>query len=106
MFQPSYDEPNKQVVNIQPQYPPQYQQYPPQIQVKQEDTGFWHWIKHNKLATIIIILIIIGLIWWFCYKKGAGMDDATQVTLPSSGSYGKSPITITKTRLGQTGSFY
>lgn len=51
-----YDDPNNQMLPIQ--------QAP-----AQSTGGFTNFVKNNKLAVAIAILILIALIWWFCIKK-------------------------------------
>lgn len=61
--------------------------------------GFMEYVKNNKVTVFIVILIIIGLIWWFCIKKTNGKTGLSKSTgTPSLSSTG-TPINITRSRL-------
>ena len=45
--------------------------------------GMWDWIRNNRMAVIIGILILAGLIWWFCMRKtDVGSSVSTTVNVP------------------------
>ena len=74
--------------NVRALVPPQ-QQVPPPIIPPQTQRSVWDWIRENRVAVIIGILILIGLIWWFCMRKngnGNGANVSTTINVPPSQS--------------------
>lgn len=57
--------------------------------------GFMDFIKNNKLAVAIAIIILIALIWWFCIRKNGDSDKSTTITTMSPQATGTN-IKITK----------
>ena len=47
--------------------------------------SMWDTIKQNKMAVIIGLLVLAGLIWWFCMRKNtdAGAAANVSVNLPN-----------------------
>ena len=80
------DDQSRQLVNCSQQYPSQYGQptmsqlTPGQAPAK--SGGLMDYIKRNKLTVAIILILIIGLIWWFFFRKGTKVDVTTNVVAP------------------------
>jgi hypothetical protein len=87
---PSYnDDVNQQLLTI----PPTAVQVQPQ-----SSSSFMDYVRDHKLAVAIVIIVIIGLIWWFCIRKNTGASASTTVE-PTSGSR----INVTRTKIPGTG---
>lgn len=77
----TYDDndPNRGMVPIQPIQAP-------------SNPGLMDYVRNNKLAVAIVILILIGLIWWFCIRKNGNKDSGLH------SSAGKNTIAINRSR--------
>ena len=43
----------------------------------------WDWIRNNRMAVIIGIAVLAGLIWWFCMRKSDnGANVSTTINVP------------------------
>lgn len=76
--------------NYDPNYDPNEQQMAP-VQNK----TFMDYVKENKLMVILAILVLAGLIWWFCMRKGDALASLTGST-PKVAS-GTSSVNVTRT---------
>ena len=82
--------------------------YPlPQHITPSNEGGMMNWFKKHKFATLIGIIILVALIWYFCVKKKGVSEITTNVTVPgtittSTGTSIPTNVQITKTRLGKT----
>lgn len=71
-----YDDPNKPVTPLQPA----------------NSSGFMDYIKNHKMGVLIGLIILIGLIWWFCFRKKNNVDatvtstGSTTYAIPGTGS--------------------
>jgi len=43
--------------------------------------SLWDTIKQNKMAVIIGLLVLAGLIWWFCMRKNTDSGEAANVSV-------------------------
>ena len=93
MDQTYRDERDRQIVL--PPYPPVQPPVP-------ASGGFMDWIKNNKLAFLIGILILAGLIWYFFMRKPAGANINVTTNVPSGYTPTTKPATLQvhKTRVG------
>lgn len=87
---PSQDDPNRQLVPLQT---------PP------SSGGFMDYIKRNKLLVAIVIIIIVGLIWWFCIKKNK-LTDATPSGTGTSVTATNTGVKVSKIRTGNSNALY
>lgn len=67
--------------------------------------SLWETIKQNKLAVIIGLLILAGLIWWFCMRKttDSGAAANVSVNLPATPTVATVPgnkLNLTRVRGG------
>jgi hypothetical protein len=67
------------------------------VQTQQNRGGFTNWIRNNPWTAILIALIILGLLWWFCWRKGS--TDKIQVSTGSPSAPGGQRVNITKASL-------
>lgn len=79
-----YDDRNNQMLPIQPA-------------PVQSTGGFTNWVKNNKVAVAIALILLIFVIWWFCVKKnGNKVPGAINVTSTPNPTGTGSNIRITK----------
>lgn len=80
--------------------------YPLPQPVTPSNGGMMNWFKKHKFATLIGIIILVALIWYFCVKKKGVSEITTNVTVPgtittSTGASIPANVNVTKTRLGR-----
>lgn len=97
MSQVYKEDPNKNNSQFSHQLDDQNQQIA-NLKSQSTDGGAIGWIKNNKWLVLIGIIILIGIIWWFCFRKKKVVID-TDPTLPSL-TNGTPKLNVTKTRLG------
>ena len=83
-----YNDPDNQMLPIQPAPAPA------------PTGGFVNFVKNNKLAVAIGLLLLIGLIWWFCIRKKTGTPTVTNISTSPNLATNGTNIKITKTRPG------
>ncbi|XWV26019.1 hypothetical protein QJ857_gp1061 [Tupanvirus soda lake] len=92
------DDQNRPLMPMQPIQPIQ------PVQPATGSGGFMDYVRNNRMTVIIAVLILIGLIWWFCMRKpdGANVNITTNVpsATPAVPATNPSGIQVTKTRLG------
>ena len=87
------------------------QQTPPPIITPQAQSNMWDWVRRNRIAVIIGIIILIALIWWFCMRKGKdanGANVSTNITIPpgQSTTVSKQPESLRLTKVRANGNMY
>ncbi|MEM3062877.1 MAG: hypothetical protein QW303_04970 [Nitrososphaerota archaeon] len=61
--------------------------------------NFWDFLRENRVAVVIGLVIIIGLVWWFCIKRSEGETSGATVQ-PSSSQGMTGGIRLTRVRGG------
>jgi len=83
------DDQNKDLVVVQPN--------------KSASNSFMDYIRNNKLIVLIVILILIALIWYFCFKKPKKTINSVTTNVPAGTNViptaNASRLQVTKTRV-------
>lgn len=81
--------------------------YPlPQPTPQSNTGGFMNWMRTHKFATLVAVLILVALIWYFCVRKKKNVNQiTTDITVPatittSTGASIPTQVSVRKTRLG------
>lgn len=78
-----HDDPNNPLIPAQPVQPA-------------SSGGVTNWIKNNKFAALIILILIIALIWWL-FTRGKSSNVTKIDVAPAAGINGaKQSLTVTK----------
>lgn len=85
IMNPTYNDENTQLL-------------PPQVAPVHHNVSFMDYFKNNKGTVIIVLIILIALIWWFCFRKGEKTSEGNPFNRPSRGENPAS-VQITKSRL-------
>lgn len=62
--------------------------YPGVAPVPPQSSGIINYLKQNKIVAIVILLILIGLIYWYFMKRNAVKETSvtTNITTPGPGN--------------------